>query len=62
MNEKVVVVLLLITIVLSITSIAILFTAPSVGVFNFADAGEVVQPVASGSVGFTIDSSPGGTG
>lgn len=57
MNQKLVVVLLLVTIVLSITSMAIVFNIPTINVNNFAKLADA-QPQAASSVGFVIESVP----
>ncbi len=64
MNEKLIVVLLLVTIVLSVTSLAIVSNITDFS-DNFARAltQQPSQPTQSASVGFTIEkSTAGGTG
>jgi len=64
MNQKLIVVLLLVTIVLSITSMAVIFTISpgELDTSNFArPSGIPIDPDDSGTLGFAI-LSPGGTG
>ena len=62
MNEKLIVVLLLITIILSIVSMAIVFNLPTIGLENFIATKSSQSQSGTATVGFEIVQGPGGTG